>query len=439
EKVKAIGMLRGLEDEKVLTFLKDVVLRCPERLREQAIRGLLEGGARRYHLPIYLEALTSDHFRTVQGGATAVQQLRATEAAPLLLKALEHPVADTEYRLRKALAMLATENELDGLSRLVDGLDPDAALGMKIDLLRALLNTGSDGAIPPIVRLLQADEQLIRSVGYGDDILESAAVFGPDLLGKLIEAAGEEFAPTLQRVWAEVERKTADLPEGAAYVPVDLDLAFQEREIDYKLMFPAERQQSFETVMARVKEDDESHRRELEQVLAELAAMGPEERESSRAVDQLARLRQEYYRSEWLAELGMTRDERAIAVLMEHLEHANCHVRAEAVKGLMSLYDEEIGDRLAARLLDEEPLVQSVIVFVIGNAADARHVDALVALAHEPTLVRTKLGWVRTMEALSPERAKPVLEYWVTSPDKTLAGAAREALGRLGQAARREQ
>jgi hypothetical protein len=207
--------------------------------------------------------------------------LRAKEAAPLLVKALEHPVPFTEFRLGAALALVATENEVDGIARLTDALKPDEVLGRRLDLLRALLNTHSERAIPPLVRLLKSDPDLIRSVSYDPDFAESATAFGLELLGKLADAAGPQYAPTLRALAQAVEAKLAALPKGTAYVARDSMMDRAESGADYSLRMPGGPPRSFDTVMAQIKADEQQHQRELQQAREQVEALKPEERESS--------------------------------------------------------------------------------------------------------------------------------------------------------------
>jgi hypothetical protein len=92
QKLAAIRFLRESQDPAVLTFLKEFCLNGPEALREPAIYELLGQEPKPYHLPIFLEGLRSTHFRTVQGCALGVENLKAVEAAPVIVDVLKNSV-----------------------------------------------------------------------------------------------------------------------------------------------------------------------------------------------------------------------------------------------------------------------------------------------------------------------------------------------------------
>ena len=129
--------------------------------------------------------------------------------------------------------------------------------------------------------------------------------------------------------------------------------------------------------------------------------------------------------------LGLTGDERARPILMADLDNPDRDIRSGAVYGLGYVWDKEVGDALAARLLVEDPGIQASIIRAMNRANDGSHVDLLVEFAAEPSLVRTKLAWIQAMEKLAPARAVPALEYWATSSNGELAAAARKALARI--------
>ena len=125
-KVAAALLLREAEDGEVLSFLKDICLKGPQELREPATDALLVDGPKKHHLPIFVEGLLNEHYRTVQGSAWAVQSLGATEAASNVVDALRRGVEHTESRLLEALEHVATERELDYHANSLDHAIADA-------------------------------------------------------------------------------------------------------------------------------------------------------------------------------------------------------------------------------------------------------------------------------------------------------------------------
>jgi len=448
-KVAAVKFLRDIDDKEVIAFLKDVCLSCPDELREKAMDALVDKGPKRYHLPIFLAGLRNKHFRTVQGSAWAVEQLRAPEAAPIIVQALKDPVEFAEHRLREALAATATEKELEFLLK-----QPEQQFSRSM-VFKGLLSTRSPKVVPHIIRMLQKEPGLTATIEY--KTLKLAAAFGPSLLDKLPDlktATGNDELAVFKAKALGVSRSpqaekqlVSALPRGGQ-LALEAALALALRGNDagrnillkhldrihiHSILRPAD----FEAVQHQMTKEKTERKSNIQILVAmhNRTLEDPEADESRKrsARRQLRRLKwdEDSFMSRWVLMLGATGNPGARPICLKCLESSSPHLRAEAAKALAYLYDDSVGDALAGRLESEDSEVKRAIIRAMGKARDKRHVEALTSLAGEPTLVKTKLAWIETMMALAPEKARPFLQKWLRSPNDELAAAAKKALSTL--------
>ncbi len=397
-RLEAAVLIARSEDEEAVAFVQNVILTTPSQ--EAAYRlgdKLTWHKARPHHLPAYLAALHSDQSWVVECGAMSVGNLRAREALPDLLDLLERADPSDYSAIDRALAAMATEEDIPLLDWLVAERYPAAYRPIE-PFLCGYLNTRSAKAIPSIMALLEASPDVLHFVIYQPKIVESARAFGLGLLRELIAAAPENSREDLERLLAVVEGRYIEKRWG------EFDDAYE--------------------LTRRAKEYLEGQQRALEERVAK-------SRTDPAAMRQRWVASPRYMTGAHLMELGMTGDERARPILMADLDDPDPDIRSAAVSGLGYVWDKAVGDALAARLVAEEPDIQTSIIAAMGRADDGSHVDLLVEFAAEPSLVRTKLAWIQAMEKLAPARAVPALEYWATSPNDELAVAARKALARI--------
>ena len=144
------------------------------------------------------------------------------------------------------------------------------------------------------------------------------------------------------------------------------------------------------------------------------------------------RLYHDHLLSRWLPVLGATRNPEAVNILPHGLHSEDQRVRINAVEGLACVCTDQVAEELAKRLPTETEPVQCAIMQAMRRNNDARHVQALLAVAGEPTMVETKLVWIETMQAVAPAKARPVLTKWTGSPNESLAKAVVAALAAEG-------
>jgi HEAT repeat protein len=467
-KLIAIKHLREINREDVIEFLKEYCLQCPERLREQAIRILVEQGPKPYHLPIFLEGLKNDHFRTVQGCAMAVEMLGATEAAPIIVELLKNPVEWTEYRLLAALGAVATENELEFLASQLERRTNQN------EILRALLNTRSNKAIPYIIKLLEEDRLLgvyygrLGGISRGRERhrLEKAVAFGSTLLDQLPHLDSNSIAdgPTLFKINVLSVSDGPDIDKQLiSALSAENDVAFQaglalarrgnhvgkdvliqnierlrsldENSITY--LYPLLKEGDFDSLFKRMLEQKVERKEFLKewraQLVVELNDPNINERERARLERELGRSEfdEESFIHNWVLLLAATGNEKARPICLKLMESAKAYVRARAVKALVYIWSAETGDKLAALLPEEEPLVRSEIVRALGHANDKRHAKTLIWLLREPTLIETKIAWIEAMSKLAPADALNTIDKWSKSPNQTLAAVASKAANEI--------
>ena len=131
---------------------------------------------------------------------------------------------------------------------------------------------------------------------------------------------------------------------------------------------------------------------------------------------------------EWVPLLGATGNVKGRPLYLSLLEDPSARLRAVAVNALAGVYDDAVGDALAKRLGTEEIRPVEAIIMAMGYAKDKRHIEQLMAVVQEPTLVSTKLAWIDVMMELAPEKALPIIRTWADSPDAYLSAACKEAM-----------
>lgn len=453
EKVAAIQFLRSADDAATLQFLHDVVLKSPHRFREQAIDALLGDAPRKIHLPIYLKAIGDRHYRTVQGGAQAVEILGAKEAAPLLVKALENPVEAADHRLAEALAAVATPAEIPALRRLFRDN------GQRHVLLRALINTGSPEIVDDVLNLLDGDawylsladrpEVLrIMKAAAGNAVLmkrlpdlRTAAVDSPAALFKTHVLTIDDKPETADELAAALSRGGPLAAEAAIalarrrdprsrQVLVDqVDGVVQDSHDGYLVLLPLLQPEDFSTIRHAL-ERAVARRQEAMAELKRRVATETDAEEKARTLERIATAENQgnWWMEPWLRLFGATRHPEAKPLLLKYLDDPNHQARAAAVDGLSYVYDAEIGARLTARLAVEREIPE-LIVRTLGKSGDPTRLPALLALADKPTLIATKLALIEALRELQAvDRLQPKLESWSRSPDPTLTEAAQRAL-----------
>lgn len=460
QKLAAIKQLREINREDVIEFLKGYCLQCPQRLREQAITMLVGEEPKPYHLPIFLEGLKNDHFRTVQGSAMAIEILGSTEAAPIIVELLKNPIDWTEYRLLAALGAVATENELEFL---VSQLERQTH---KDEILRALLNTRSNKAIPYIVKLLEEERLLWFLCGREQHALEKAAAFGRTLLDQLPDLDSNSTADgsTLFKInilsvsdGADVDKQLIAALSAENDVAFHAALALARRgndsgkrvliqnvenlrsldEISVTYLYPLLKNEDFEILYKEMLEEKTQRKEFLEerraQLTVELNDPNISDKDKHYRKQELNRsaFDQERFICDWILILAATGNEKTRPICLKLLESSEAYIRAQAVKALAYVWCPEIGNKLAELLRKEEPLVRSEIVRAMGRANDKWHVEALKTMVEEPTLIGTKIAWIETMGKLAPDYAINAMKKWSESPNQTLAEAASKALSEI--------
>lgn len=451
QKLAAIGLLRERDGLRAIAILERLCLESSPVVRETAMNELIGSDPRPVHLPIFLKALGNDHFRTVQGGAYAVQVLKAREAAPLIVEALKNPIESTGYRLLAALATTATENELGFLKTQVER-------DMQYDrILIALLNTQSPRAIPLIKQCADARPASVAYMDTEPADMEILKAFGPALgesLPDLREAPADSGQALLKVQALSVAQDPASADELAAAVARDNTLSFhaalalarrgdprgkdylvkhidqlQSRDsVSVALLYPLLDEDDFTSLQAGLQREIDSraeHIHDLQKSVDE--AVNDELRAMFEKNLERAKQSGDWYVEQWLPLLGATGSRKAIPILTEYLENPDHQARAGAIRGLAYFNDDEIAGVLAERLLDENPHNQNEIVKALGRLTSPVADKALLKLIEQPTLVATKLAWIEASSALPDKQTGPVLERWADSPDATLAEAAREA------------
>ncbi|MEM9346696.1 MAG: DUF2225 domain-containing protein [Planctomycetota bacterium] len=453
KQLASIRLLRERDDGEAIKALKDICLTCPPELREAAIDALIGEAPRAIHLPIYLEAIGNDHFRTVQSAARAVQHLRASEAAPLIVEALKNPVDSTEYRLWSALAATATENELPFLKQQLDaGEDSDR-------ILMALVNTRSEKAIPLIRRAADATGYSLIYIDDDPADLETLRAFAPELrnvLPDLREFEDDTGQANLKIMVLSVLDDATSAEELAAAVSLDNELSFEAalalarradpsgkdylvKEIDHLqsrdsysieylcLLLEKDDFMAIKAGLEREIDERKAAVRYLEELVKELET--EEEREHFKRRLAKASEPSDWIVERWLPLLGATLNREALPILLKYLDNDNHQARAGAARGLSYFDDDAVVEALVKRAPKEASgYVSTEIIKALGQTKNPTATQALIGLVEQPTLIDTKLAWIGASANLPAEQTKPILESWADTPDPRLANAVREAL-----------
>lgn len=455
-RMAAVELLRDVDDPEVLGFIEEVVLRSPEQAREPAMEALLGLGyptpvpPRRY-LPLFLQAIRSDHYRTVQGGARAIELLRAREAAPALLEAFRAADDFTEYRLGSALAAVATADQVAALQDLK--LRPH-------HLFRALVNTSSPAAAQPIVEIARR-ERVVVSFYSGDDdedVRLSLPPLAPALLPLLpdpntaddndplatlaVEVLAaintaetrDQLAAMLHRADTLAELAALRLIEqgdgrGKPLLVTRVEHLITRDNTSHRLLIPLLEPADYPALAAQLEAERAERRDYIEQMRRDLAdpSMATMHDHLKQQLERHGH-DTEFWMESWLPLLGATRHPEASGILLQYLVHENPQARAGAAEGLGLLGDPAHLPALVDRLADEQPMVQEAIVRAIGRLRGGAGAAPIIALRNQPTLVSVKLAMIEALRVLDPAAGRPLLEEWRQSPLAELAAAARAAI-----------
>jgi len=453
KRVAAVALLRDSHLPEAVALLEEICLRCPEELREFAFVLLMQPSPERRHLPIFLKAIGSRHFRTAQSGARAVAMLRVREAAPLLAQALRDPPQHADFRLLAALSVLATENEIAALERLA------GQSRYTSEIVCGLLNTRSSKAIPAVLRIIE--QQRLSSQRYlfrdesGFQALESATQIDglldqlPDLKTASADSRLAGFKVLLLNVAKQpdaTEQLVAALDRGQ---PLALSAAIelvrrhdsrgkplfleQLRQIKrmgsdtWQLCLPVLKPSDMGTIQQALQEKRDAWQQSIKFQRQRLAEADTDE-DRARAKQRLDQMvnRENWWMAAWLRLLGATGHADAREFLLPFLDDPNWQAREGAVLGLERVYDSEVGDRLVEMLQHESfPRVTLAIFEVLGRSGDRSRLAAVVNAGHEPMRVATRLAWidaVRALDGLDQIRSK--LMSLSESPNRKLAAAA---------------
>jgi hypothetical protein len=456
-KLAAIPSLRISTDPIVVAFLQDFCLNCPEDLREPAINALLDQKPLPQHLPIYLAGLRNSHFRTVQGSSRGVEILQAKEAAPIIVEVLQHRTDFAVYRLRAALAAVATEQQLDYL------LTQDPRAGGGYETFNALLHTRSPRAIPQILKWLAGDT--MYAVNEDADALSNAAAFGAELLDKLpdiTQPLTENMPQCLFKINVLRQIRTPDAEQqlvGALKLrngaEVYAALALAERgnsagkplllanlqavrnhggestDALKKVLNPADYDALYNTMQVEKAEQEKTNAERLAHYKATLAdpnADAADKAAAERSISMMQRS-EPMFMYAWLPILGATGNPKGRDLYLDAFNGPEPLFHAPAVEALARIYEPAIGDVMAERLTDANPSVVDAIIATFGKTNDKRHLDRLLAVVSQPTRVSTKLAWIKTMSSLAPDRAASMARAWINSPNAELADASRRTAG----------
>lgn len=455
-RLAAVSLLREADSPEAVAFVKEVLLNCPEPLREDAMHALIgDTEPRRHHLPIFLEGLRSTHYRTVQGSAVGVEILRAVEAAPILAEALLNPVQATEYRLLAALGAVATESQLDFLKTQIERRTHAD------EVLKGLLNTRSSKAVPYILQMARKGP---GRVTYADqDLLTSAEAFGPALMRALpnLKSAPKDDALAIfkARVLAVCQAEggedelTAALSRddrvaleaalalarrgSAAGKPLLLKHLDRVRTRDRRsiaLVYPLLDEADYAPLLEMMQSSKAEEKETLERLRsdAEQSLKDPELSQDLRGLYRRNLERYEWnedrFMAGWLVILAATGNIDARPLCLKYIESADPMVRCAAAQALGQVFDRSVGDALVQQLGDEHPGVQAESIRSLGRGGHRRYVADLLNVIREPTLVHTKLAWIEAMVSLAPDKAQGILTEWARSPSRMLSEAAQKAL-----------
>ena len=456
EKLAAISYLRERKDPETLTFLRQFCLNCPHDYRERSIDALYGDAPLKQHIPLYLEGLRNEHYRTVQGSARALEELQVSEAAPIIADVLLDPVKYTDYLLSYALVATATSNEVEFL---VTTSEMETHL-----IFNALINTRSTNAVPHILDLFG---KLKRVHGfydaYGEEQFKKAAEFPalqnalPDLskasptnAAAIFKAESLRFASDSgvdQQLLAGMKRggelgNTCALVLAARGNPASkkillngLPKNLESAEYIYPILEPAD----YDLLLQKMK----SARIEKEKEIANIRALQKKSLADPNLDDQLKKYFDEDMQQEieslewglrrlpnkWVGLLATTGNSEAKPLCLELLSASYPDTSLLAIPAFSHIYDDEVEQALLDACTKEDVTWVAEEVFkALGENGSEKTADKMLKLVEQPTLVSFKLHWLDAMKKLAPVKARPCAELWASSPSLTLSKAAKEFL-----------
>jgi hypothetical protein len=326
-------------------------------------------------------------------------------------------------------------------------------------LFRALINTESPEAVDEVVKLL--DEGAFRPsfanspewLGTLQAAARNAALLRrlPDLRAASPDSPAAGFktsvlalddTPAAADELAAVLNRGGELAFQAALalaqrgdarcrtVLVDrLEELLQQSHEGYLILLPLLQPDDFAPIK-RAFEREVAQQKELLVALKRRASRETDKEEKNQLTRQIDEFehRENWWMERWLRLFGATRHPEAKPLLLNYLDDANHQARAGAIDGLGYGYDDEIGERLTARLAAEQ-VIPDVLVRALGKSGDRRRLPSLLDLAEKPTLIGTKSALIEAIQGMQAiDRLKPKLESWSRSPNATLAAAAKRAL-----------
>lgn len=460
-RVGAVPLLRGSDLPEAISLLTEICLDCEDDLRRVAMWSLIGDAPQERHLPIYLKAIESRHYRTAQNGAHAVELLRATEAAPALGRALQNPPQYAEYRILSALSVLGTEDQIEVLERA-------AAKGKyTTEILRGILNSRSPKAITPALKMIDKERFSVRFVfsgEHGRQALHSALQIEglidqlPDL--RTVEAnsrraefkvlllgatgtpeASEELAAALESdsrlaLQAATELvRNGDVRGNAQFMERLHDVVGKGYET-WSLVLPLLSETDFgavqEALLKVIAEQQQSiaFRREA---LARASTEDDRRREQKHLDRTLSRTN--YWMAPWLRLMGATGHPEARDQLVAFLADTDHQARRAAVLGLLHVYDRSVAEKLL-ELLDQEstqPVVEAIFE-VLGQDESRQPLPAVLEAGRDPMLAPTRIAWIKAVTALGGrDQILSTLKSLSKSPNQSLATAAQSALQKSDQ------
>ena len=449
----AVALLRDSHLPEAVALIEKICLRSPKELREFAFMLLMQPSPERRHLPIFLKAIGSRHFRTAQAGARAVALLQAREATPLLAQALRDPPQNADYRLLAALSVLATENEIATLEHQA------GQSRYKSEVVRGLVNTRSSKAIPAILRIIE--QQRLSSQRYpfrdesGFEALEAATQIDglldqlPDLkmatadsrlagfkvlllgvarqphaTGQLVVALDRDQPLALSAAIELVrQRDSRGMPLFLEQLRQIKRMGSDTWQLCLPLLKPSD-MGAIQRALQDVRNEWQQSIKFRRRVVVEAETDEIRAREKQR-LDQLVN-RENWWMASWLRLMGATGHADAREFLLPFLGDPNWQARDGAVLGLERVYNSAVGDRLVEMLKHEaSPRVTLAIFEVLARSGDRSRLAAIVDAGHEPMRVPTRLAWIAAVRALDGlDQIRLKLMSLSESPNRKLAAAA---------------
>lgn len=470
ELLGAVDMLRDMDDPKALAALREFCLKG--ELAIEALDELAAPDALERHLPVYIAALESDHRGLVDGGADAIADMCrrgwlrvgrfAAPAARPLIKAIQK-AEDYDRALLEnlhySLARVDTRGQVDELLQLAEH-DADARV------LAALIHTGSPKACDKIIAMLRAHPDWLRGTatlyaGERLDIAKPLAAFGDDLLTRMpdlaIAKADDPLALLKIQVMIYSQAETAR-PQLLAALDRDDELAFRAacalglrkdpagrdvllREIDRlgdwwsKPILELLRPEDLDVVRAGLQRARQRRDVKVEQLRQAATTQSDHELEETQREIEWCQHDEDYFNS-WYDMLAATRNPKAKPLLTPLLDASVDLNRVCAVLRLGKVYDKEVSDLLAERLVSETSSVQGAIMWVFADVGDKSHVDLILRLAEQIEGHDARETWADEMAKLAPDRARPIVQRWVAQdPDLGNSRRVRELLAPTTQPA----